>query len=264
MMPPVSNEAEARRTEILRHRALVARWLLTCPTIAAVRRWRCVRHRKVTPERRKARYAFTDAHELRARQPRCPGLFGVPFSTVFLLHLILVRLSAYSLVGLAVSIDGRCVQERLSGAVPERLGGGALVSDSTISPAYIVGGQLLWRRRELGYVASMGLLFQSSMLFTGLIGFLVLQPFLASSTARPQLAGLVGDSSTMRAPGSEGRARWCAARIPDLGREALCSTVARPVHVGASVLSGGRPAPLGARNQCALWPGPRRLLAAWC
>jgi hypothetical protein len=52
------------------------------------------------------------------------------------------------------------------------------VSDFFVSPALLIGGILLWRRRELGYVTGLGLLFQASMLFISLIVFLLLQPFL--------------------------------------------------------------------------------------
>jgi hypothetical protein len=44
-----------------------------------------------------------------------------------------------------------------------------------------VGGALLWRRQALGYVAGAGLLFQASMLFIGLIVFLLLQPALTGA-----------------------------------------------------------------------------------
>ena len=42
----------------------------------------------------------------------------------------------------------------------------------------IAGGMLLWRRKALGFVAGTGLLFQTSMLFVGLIAILILQPML--------------------------------------------------------------------------------------
>jgi CHASE2 domain-containing sensor protein len=42
-----------------------------------------------------------------------------------------------------------------------------------------MGGILLWRRKEFGYVTGLGLLFQASLLFIALIIFLLLQPFFA-------------------------------------------------------------------------------------
>ena len=141
-------------------------------------------------------------------------IFAMPLNVAFLLHLALVMLSVYSLVGLAASIDGKVVQQRLAHAVPERLAGGVLAglgllffllvigaivnalisqtpivetelalhtADFLIAPAWVVCGVLLWRRKAFGYVAGLGLLFQASMLFIGLIIVLLLQPFLTAA-----------------------------------------------------------------------------------
>ena len=141
-------------------------------------------------------------------------VFAVPLTPVFALHLTLLVLSTYTVIALAAGIDGAAVRRRLAGAVPERLAGGILgtfgllfllrvgvvlaaalttptpvadtelalhIADSLIAPALIVGGVLLWRRRELGYVAGLGLLFQTSMLFIGLIIVLIVQPFLTGA-----------------------------------------------------------------------------------
>jgi len=132
----------------------------------------------------------------------------------FLLYLVLVALSVYALAGLVAAIDGKVVQDRLKNAVPEKTSGGVLaglgllfflrvifvvlgaqisqtsrpetelalhISDFLITPAWIIGGILLWRREELGYVAGLGLLFQASTLFIGLIIFMVLQPALTGA-----------------------------------------------------------------------------------
>ena len=141
-------------------------------------------------------------------------VFAMPLNVAFLLHLALVTLSVYTLIGLVASIDGKAVQQRLTGAVPERLAGGVLAglgllfflqvisvivnaltrqtpitetevalhtADFLIAPAWVIGGLLLWRRKEFGYVTGLGLLFQASMLFIGLIIFLLLQPFLTTA-----------------------------------------------------------------------------------
>ncbi len=152
-------------------------------------------------------------------------VFAMPLTVAFTLHLALVTTSVYTLIGLVASIDGKAVQQRLAGAVPERLAGGVLAglgllfvlwvigaivnaltnqtpiadtelalytSDSLIAPAWIIGGVLLWRRRELGYAAGLGLLLQGSMLFVGVIIVLLLQPLL---TAAPfSLVGVVAVS----------------------------------------------------------------------
>jgi hypothetical protein len=144
--------------------------------------------------------------------------FGLPLNVAFLLSLLLLTLSAYTMIGLVASIDGKAVRQRLSGAVPERIAAGALaglgalfflrvigvlvqalvsktpmaeaeralhVADLVIAPALVVGGVLLWRREPLGYVAGMGLLFQTSMLFIGLIALLLLQPLLTAAPFLP-------------------------------------------------------------------------------
>jgi hypothetical protein len=141
-------------------------------------------------------------------------VFAMPLNVAFLLHLVLVTLSVYTLVGLVASIDGKAVQQRLTGAVSERLAGGVLagfgllffllgigavvnaltnqmliaetelasyITESLIAPALVVGGVLLWQHKEFGYVIGLGLLFQASMLFIGLIIFLLLQPLLTTA-----------------------------------------------------------------------------------
>jgi hypothetical protein len=141
-------------------------------------------------------------------------VFSMPLNVAFLLHLTLVTLSAYTMIGLVASIDGKAVQHRLTGGVPERAGGGVLaalgilffvrvigvmvnaliaetpvsatelalhVSDFMLTPAWVIVGVLLWRRRALGYVTGLGLLFQASMLFIGLIVVLILRPFMTAA-----------------------------------------------------------------------------------
>jgi hypothetical protein len=142
-------------------------------------------------------------------------VLAMPFSVAFLLHVVLLLLSAYALIGLLASIDGGAVQQRVAGSVPERVAGGILaglgllfalraaavligalagqaamvetevalnVTDMTIGPALVIGGVSLWRRREFGYLTGLGLLFQTSMLFIGLIIVLLVQPFLTGAS----------------------------------------------------------------------------------
>jgi hypothetical protein len=138
-------------------------------------------------------------------------VLAMPLGVAFLLHLTLLMLSVYTLAGLVASIDGKAVQQRLAGRVSEKIAGGItaalglffavravgvivgalasqtqiaeteralLVSDFVIGPALVIGGVLLRGRRKLGYVTGLGLLFQTSMLFVGLIIVLLLGPFL--------------------------------------------------------------------------------------
>jgi len=141
-------------------------------------------------------------------------VMALPLSWIFLGHLALAALSIYTLIGLLASIDGRAVQERLSGRVPEALGGGVLAalgvlfvlrgigvlgaaitggeslpapelaataSDLLVTPAWVIGGILLWQRKTFGYVAGLGLLLQGSMLFIALVVLLLLQPMLSGA-----------------------------------------------------------------------------------
>ena len=131
----------------------------------------------------------------------------------FCLYLGLVFLSVYTMFGLFLIVDLTAIQNRLIGTVPERLAGGVLVGLGTLffvrgvaqvagsvfghaalarpdlavqvadlitTPAWIVGGLLLWRRQAFGYASGAGLLFQASMLFIGLLSYFILQPFLAA------------------------------------------------------------------------------------
>jgi len=140
-------------------------------------------------------------------------VFAVPLYWALLVYLMLVALSGYTLLGLIAKIDGKVAQLKLRGAVPEKFAGGVLaglgslfllrviaivvqattrgssisqtelavsMSDFLITPAWIIVGILLWRRKELGYVAGLGMLFQGSMLFIALIIFFLLRPFLTN------------------------------------------------------------------------------------
>lgn len=140
--------------------------------------------------------------------------FALPLNVGFLLSLLLLTMSAYTMAGLVATIDGRAIEQQLSGAVPERLTGGVLaglgtafamlalgtivngvatqtpmaaadlalqISDTVVSVAWVTGGVMLWRREPLGYVTGAGLLFQASMLFIGLLVYFILQPFLTTA-----------------------------------------------------------------------------------
>jgi hypothetical protein len=134
---------------------------------------------------------------------------AVPMNAVFILHLILTVLSACTFFTLLANIDGGKVKEALTGGVYEHLAGGVLagfgilflirvmstlataliqktpipgtefalhISDLIISPLLMVGGIALWKKDELGYTLGLGLLFQISMLFIGLMAVFLLQP----------------------------------------------------------------------------------------
>lgn len=138
---------------------------------------------------------------------------ATPVSLMLLAYLALVVLSVYGTIGLVASLDADAAAGRLKGRVPERLAGGVLaglgglfllrvvglvvsgaqgspllqtelalnITDFLFMPAWILGGIALWRHQPLGYAAGLGLLFQGSMLFIGLIMFFILQPILTSA-----------------------------------------------------------------------------------
>lgn len=136
-------------------------------------------------------------------------VFGLPLSLNTVIYLAIVLLSAYALIELVRNSDKQVIQARLADAVPVKITGwlllvfgilfilravgllvdasnnqtmipaaelGTLLADMILSLFWIAGGILLLRRRPLGYVSGLGLLFAICMLFVGLILFLFLQP----------------------------------------------------------------------------------------
>ena len=134
---------------------------------------------------------------------------GIPVSFITLVYLLIVLLSAYLTFDLLMKTDRVSVQKQLIGTVSEKVAGwvltifgilftfravgmiaqafidqtplphselGVLIADLVLSALLIGGGVLLLRRKSLGYVSGLGLLFAASMLFIGLIVFLFLQP----------------------------------------------------------------------------------------
>jgi protein-S-isoprenylcysteine O-methyltransferase Ste14 len=141
-------------------------------------------------------------------------VLAMPLNWVVLLYLMLITLSVYTIIILVTIFDGTKIQQRLTGVVHERISGAILVAmgvlfmlqaggamidsvinqiqitgiefavhiaDFSISPILVIGGLLLWRRKEFGYAIGLGLLFQASMLFIGLIAFLIIQPLLTQT-----------------------------------------------------------------------------------
>jgi hypothetical protein len=141
-------------------------------------------------------------------------VLAMPLNAVKFLYLGLVAISASALVVLLVRIDKKDVQQKLSSTLPVRLCGGILIAfgvlfflraasiliaaftgqspiaraeialnttDLLISPVWVVCGWMLWKRKAFGYATGLGMLFQASMLFIGLIIFLLLQPILTAA-----------------------------------------------------------------------------------
>jgi hypothetical protein len=131
-----------------------------------------------------------------------------------LAYISLVLLSTYIIFDLLRSIDKKFVKDQLTGEVPVKTTGwflvffgsmflirsigmlaptipsqtllpvsevGTLVADLVLSTLWIAGGTMLLRRMALGFVSGLGLLFSASMLFVGLVIFLLLQPVLTDA-----------------------------------------------------------------------------------
>jgi hypothetical protein len=139
---------------------------------------------------------------------------SVPLSALFLPYLVLVTLSAYTIISLVANIDGEAVRQRLGGRVPARTAGGLLIAIAAIlivwdvvavvtalasqtavtsqtyvtwvvdlavaCPPLLIGGIQLWRRQALGYVVGAGLLLQIGALFVAVPVLLVLQALFAA------------------------------------------------------------------------------------
>jgi hypothetical protein len=158
-------------------------------------------------------------------------LFSMPFALLFPLYLAIVTLSAYTTIALVATIDGQDVKKQLQGHVRERLCGGALalmgllflllatsmlvsnagergglpaadlavfVADFVVTPAWIIGGALLWLRRSAGYKAGGALLFSALLLFVGVIAIVILrsalnpdQPWATADIFTLSLMGLI-------------------------------------------------------------------------
>jgi len=146
-------------------------------------------------------------------------VLGAPYTAFFLAYIALVTLSMCGAVVVLMGIDGATVRERLSTAVPARLVGGFLVGlallftalwtalnlsaatggapvdpilrvvtimDLSVQlPALFIGGVLLWRRAQLGYVVAGGLLLQAATYLAGLSAITLLQEALIAMPIDP-------------------------------------------------------------------------------
>jgi len=140
---------------------------------------------------------------------------AMPPSLIFIIYPLLVMLSLYTLFDLLRKIDGRKLKHHLAGHISERFSGGILIglgllfflraasilfsaltgqsaiprtefalntTDFLTSPIWIICGVLLWKDKEFGYVTGLGMLFQGSMLFIGLIILMLVQPLLTAAS----------------------------------------------------------------------------------
>ena len=145
-------------------------------------------------------------------------VFGRPFDLITFVYLALILISAYIIYDLIRKVDSNSVKQQLAGAVGEKIAGwfllifgilfilravnifvsaslnqvvlppteiGVSIADIVISILWIIGGIFLLRTKPLGYTAGLGLLFAASMLFVGLIIFLIIQPVLTAAPFIP-------------------------------------------------------------------------------
>lgn len=136
---------------------------------------------------------------------------AAPFPLAGTGYAALAVLSVVALTWILCHMDLAAIQQRLNGNVPQRLAGwvlaglgmlfllrsiwqlaassgglaptdrAVLLADLLTTPAWIAGGVLLLRRRDLGFACALGLLFQAGMLFIGLLAVFLLQPWLTGA-----------------------------------------------------------------------------------
>jgi hypothetical protein len=145
-----------------------------------------------------------------------PYLIAVPFNVLFLPYLVLVTLSAYTIISLITNIDSQVVRHKLKGNTPAKTAGGILASIALLfilvqvgaivtklinkspvttleqaqwivdlvlgGPSLLMGGYYLFRHKAFGYVIGTGLLLVSSMLFIGIIPIMIYQAISTSSS----------------------------------------------------------------------------------
>jgi len=139
---------------------------------------------------------------------------AMPFSPFFLIYPLQAIISAAGIILFIKHTAGEKIKGRLEGHLKEKFSGivligmGALffvralgvlitsiinqtslpgtelalqITDLIITPLWIVGGISLWRHQSFGYRFGLATLFQANSLFLGLILFMLLQPWLAST-----------------------------------------------------------------------------------
>ncbi len=148
-----------------------------------------------------------------------PYLICVPFAILFLPYLLIFSLSIYTLIGIISSIKGNAVSKQLSAVVPAKISGGILIglgvllilrqtgiminalinkaivepqelalwiADFAIgSPAMLLGGIFLWKKKPFGYVTGAALFIVYGVLSLGLIPFLVIQASMTNTSVYP-------------------------------------------------------------------------------
>ncbi len=135
-------------------------------------------------------------------------LFAMPQSWAFVVHLLIVAATIYTVVVLFMHIDSQKVKSIIEGALPAKFTGGVLaglgivfllrgastvgtiynghslvgdpdvatlIADSVLALIWIIGGIALWRHRTVGYAVGPALLFNVNLLFLALIVLMLIQ-----------------------------------------------------------------------------------------
>ncbi|MCG8571161.1 MAG: hypothetical protein MJB14_13590 [Spirochaetes bacterium] len=141
-------------------------------------------------------------------------VFGMPLSWVFLIYLVILVMSVYTLIGLVAVIDGEKVKQILTGKMSIQFSGWVLfifgmlfslkvvgdisndllgiknlavnefpvlMADFILCPAWFIGGFLMIKKKTFGYTVGTGLLLQGTMLFLGLMIYFILNPILTGA-----------------------------------------------------------------------------------
>lgn len=141
-------------------------------------------------------------------------LIAMPFNFMYIVYAILVVGSVSVFFYLVSHVDIERIKQRLQSNIREKLSGGVLIgfgvafflraishlvdpvlsgtslpttdlsvliSDIVLSLGWIISGELIWRRKALGYLLGGAFLFQGATLFLGLILFLIFNPLLTQA-----------------------------------------------------------------------------------
>lgn len=141
-------------------------------------------------------------------------VFGTPISWFSLLYYTILIISIYIIIGLIVCIDCEKVRDKISGLIFEKLSGWTLIifglfilfrfyfvfanslfkqeiisssessvtiADFLLCPTWIICGILLIKKKALGYIGTVGLLFKLCMLFIGLLVYFIVNPIITNA-----------------------------------------------------------------------------------
>ncbi|MBN1122858.1 MAG: hypothetical protein JXJ17_17410 [Anaerolineae bacterium] len=134
------------------------------------------------------------------------NFLNLPFNVLYLPNLFIITLSVYTLIAVVAAIDGEVVRQRFEGRVREKFGAIVLLALAVFNtfrqvtmivmaildngemdvtwttdillyiPVMLACGIQLWRKKTLGYVGSVGMLFAYGVLAISAIPFVTIEP----------------------------------------------------------------------------------------